>query len=248
MKYFLLITFALLLTSCSNQLIFERKKYISSFGKNNSSPSNYNSAQIKMEVLEAKNDENINKIIFENIKEMSSFIDHQNLSIENYNQITKKFVDEYKKVSNKNNNSKIQNWDFTIESVIEYETEEFVNIALIYTSSYGKTNEIGGKRSLIFSKQTGNQLKLNDIFLNKNIISKLVETKFRNKYNISSSINLNSQGFCFENGTFYLTNNVFFNIEGVKFIYNTNEIANFEKGSFEIFLPYQEIDTYLIIK
>ncbi|OGS81362.1 MAG: hypothetical protein A3G95_00750 [Flavobacteria bacterium RIFCSPLOWO2_12_FULL_31_7] len=246
MKNILLLLFLFLLSSCSQQLVFERKQYNSSYSPNYTT--SYNSANIKMEVLEAKNDENINKIIFENIKELSSFIDSQNMTINNYNQLTKGFVETYKNAKNKTPEDKIKNWEFELESNIEYETEEFVNIGINYTSSYGDATGFGGKRSLIFNKQTGNQLKIDDIFLNSKAVAKLVEAKFRDKYNVNNGIPLNQQGYCFETGSFYLTNNVFFNIEGVKFLYNINEISSYEKGSYEVFLTYQEIDKYLIIK
>ena len=55
-----------LLSGCAQQLVFERKQYNSSYSPNYTT--SYNSANIKMEVLEAKNDENINKVIFDNIK------------------------------------------------------------------------------------------------------------------------------------------------------------------------------------
>ena len=218
MKNILLLLFLFLLSSCSQQLVFERKQYNSSYSPNYTT--SYNSANIKMEVLEAKNDENINKIIFENIKELSSFIDSQNMTINNYNQLTKGFVETYKNAKNKTPEDKIKNWEFELESNIEYETEEFVNIGINYTSSYGDATGFGGKRSLIFNKQTGNQLKIDDIFLNSKAVAKLVEAKFRDKYNVNNGIPLNQQGYCFETGSFYLTNNVFFNIEGVKFLYN----------------------------
>lgn len=246
MKNSILLLVLVLLTSCSQQLVFERKQYNSSYSPNYTT--SYNSANIKMEVLEAKNDENINKVIFENIKELSSFIDNQNMTINNYNQLTKGFVETYKNAKNKTPDNNIKNWNFEIESNIEYETEEFVNIGINYTSSYGDASGFGGKRSLLFNKQTGNQLKMDDIFTNSKIISKLVEAKFRAKYKVNNSIPLNQQGYCFESGSFYLTNNIFFNIEGVKFLYNINEISSYEKGSYEVFLTYQEIDKYLLIK
>lgn len=246
MRNSILLLFLFFLSSCSQQLVFERKQYNSSYSPNYTT--SYNSANIKMEVLEAKNDEHINKVIFENIKELSSFIDSQNLTIKNYNQLTKGFVDVYKKAKNKTPENNIKNWEFEIESNIEYETEEFVNIGINYTSSYGDAFGFGGKRSLVFNKLSGNQLKIEDIFTNSKAVSRLVEAKFRDKYNVNNAIALNQQGYCFETGSFYLTNNVFFNIEGVKFLYNINEISSYDKGSYEVFLTYQEIDKYLLIK
>lgn len=246
MKNTFFIFLLFLLSSCSQKLVFERKQYNSSYSPNYTS--NYNSANIKMEVLEAKNDDNINKIIFDNIKELSSFIDSQNLTINNYNQLTKGFVEVYKTAKKNTPESNIKNWDFELESNIEYETEEFVNIGINYTSSYGDASGFGGKRSLIFNKQSGNQLKLEDIFVNPKAVSKIVEAKFRDKYKVNNAVSLNKQGYCFENDSFYLTNNVFFNIEGIKFLYNINEISSYDKGTYEVFLTYQEIDKYLIIK
>lgn len=246
MKKLLPIFLLLLLTSCSQQLVFERKQYNSSY--QNNLASGYNSANIKMEVVEAKNDENINKIIFENIKELSVFIENENLNIKNYDQLTKGFVSTYKKAKNEVPNSSVKSWEFQLESNVEYETEEFVNIGINYFSSYGDKDGFGGKRSLIFNKITGNQLKNKDIFSNLPVVEKIVENKFRTKYKVKNNLSLNDQGYCFENNKFYLTNNVFFTIEGITFLYNINEISSYEKGTFEVHFTYDELDKYLMIK
>lgn len=246
MKKLLPIFLLLLLTSCSQQLVFERKQYNSSYPSNMAS--GYNSANIKMEVVEAKNDDNINKIIFENIKELSVFIENENLNIKNYNELTKGFVATYKKAKNQVPDSSVKSWEFELESNIEYETEEFVNIGINYFSSYGDKEGFGGKRSLLFNKITGNQLKNKDIFTNVGIVERLVESKFRTKYKVKSGVPLNDQGYCFENNKFYLTNNVFFTIEGITFLYNINEIASYEKGIFEVRFTYDELDRFLLIK
>ena len=54
---------------------FERKQYNSSYPSKLTS--DYNSANIKMEVVEAKNSDSINKIILKILKEISSFIDNK---------------------------------------------------------------------------------------------------------------------------------------------------------------------------
>lgn len=242
----LLIILLFLFFGCAQPLVFVRKQYNSSYQPNYTT--SYNSANIKMEVLEAKNDDNINKIIFENIKELSNFIDSQNLTITNYNQLTKGFVDVYKNAKNSKPENNLKNWNFELESNVEFETEEFVNIGINYSTSYDDLHSFGGKRSLVFNKLTGAQLKNEDIFSNLHLVSKLVEAKFRAKYNVNAALSLNKQGYCFENNSFYLTNNIFFTIEGIKFLYNINEISSYEKGSFEVILTYQEIDKYLLIK
>lgn len=245
MKHFFVIL-PVIFFGCAQPLVFVRKEYNSSYQPNYSN--SYNSANIKMEVLEAKNDDNINKIIFENIKELSSFIDSQNLTITNYSELTKGFVDVYKNAKNNKPENNLKNWNFELESNVEFETEAFVNIGINYSNSYDGLHAFGGKRSLVFNKLTGLQLKNEDIFSNLAVVSKLVEAKFRAKYNLNTILSLNEQGYCFENNSFYLTNNIFFTIEGVKFLYNINEISSYEKGLFEVILTYQEVDKYLLIK
>ena len=58
----LLIILLFLFFGCAQPLVFVRKQYNSSYQPNYTT--SYNSANIKMEVLEAKNDDNINKIIY----------------------------------------------------------------------------------------------------------------------------------------------------------------------------------------
>ena len=75
-SYLVLVLFVISFWSCSNKIIFERKAYTSYYPSKLTS--DYNSANIQMEVVEAKNADSINKIIFENIKEISSFIENNN--------------------------------------------------------------------------------------------------------------------------------------------------------------------------
>ncbi|MEY2703397.1 MAG: hypothetical protein RLY43_2036, partial [Bacteroidota bacterium] len=109
-------------------------------------------------------------------------------------------------------------------------------------------NGVADKRALVFDKISGKQLKTEDIFSSIFKITQLVELKFRAKYGINSSLSYNAQGFCFPNNRFKLANTLLFTIEGITFYYNLNEIAPFEKGHYEVFMSYDELDNYLLIK
>lgn len=248
-KYTLYLGFILFLFSfwsCSNKIIFERKAYTSYYPSKLAS--DYNSANIQMEVVEAKNADSINKIIFENIKEISSFIDNNNFTIRNYNDLTTSFITSYKDVKKQVPNDKLKSWEYHLETNVEYETEDFVNIVINYYSSYGESNGIADKRSLVFDKISGKQLHVESIFSSVSKVSQLVELKFRAKYGVNPSLSYNSQGFCFPINRFKLANTLLFSIEGITFYYNLNEIAPFEKGHYEVFMSYDELDNYLLIK
>lgn len=250
MKRFIIILFLLTLTfpffNCTQKIVFERKQYNSSYPSKLTS--DYNSANIKMEVVEAKNSDSINKIIFENIKEISSFIDNKKVTIKNYNDLAKSFIASYKDVKNQVPNDKLRSWEYHIESNVDYETEEFVNIVINYYTSYGNIEGFGEKRSLIFDKISGNQLKRDDVFVNIPRLTQLVDIKFRAKYKILPHKSYNDQGFCMENNRFKLADNFIFNLDGITFFYNLNEIAPYERGHFEVFLSYDELDSFLKLK
>lgn len=250
MKRFLILLFLSILilpfANCTQKIVFERKQYNSSYPSKLTS--DYNSANIKMEVVEAKNSDSINKIIFENIKEISSFIDNKKVTINNYNDIAKSFIASYKDVKNQVPNDKLRSWEYHIESNIEYETEDFVNIVINYYTSYGELEGFAEKRSLIFDKISGNQLKKADVFVNIPRLTQLVEMKFRSKYKILTYKSYNDQGFCMENNRFKLADNFIYNIDGITFFYNLNEIAPYERGHFEVFMSYDELDKYLQVK
>lgn len=250
MKRFIIILFLVTLAfpffNCTQKIVFERKQYNSSYPSKLTS--DYNSANIKMEVVEAKNSDSINKIIFENIKEISSFIDNKKVTINNYNDLAKSFIASYKDVKNQVPNDKLRSWEYHIESNVDYETEEFVNIVINYYTSYGNIEGFGEKRSLIFDKISGNQLKRDDVFVNISRLTQLVDIKFRAKYKILPYKSYNDQGFCMENNRFKLPDNFIFNLDGITFFYNLNEIAPYERGHFEVFLSYDELDPFLKLK
>lgn len=247
MKLKLLILFiSLLLTSCANNFVFERKVYESNYSPGYSN--SYNSAQIKIDVIEAKNSDSLNKIIFDNIRELTRYIDNQSINVKNYNQITKNFIQNYKSINQKNASEKLSAWKYDLESSVSYETENVLNISLVYHVSYGKESGFGGKKSILIDKISGKQMTLEDLFDNIPQLKYNLEKKFRAKYTVDSRKSYNSQGFCFEDNKFYMTDNVFFDSNGVTFFYNINEISTQDLISYEIFFPYEEINSFLKIE
>ncbi len=246
-KKTLLLLFILVIVknniSCSNKIIFERKIYNSSTTQLNPSDSK---ANISMEVVQAKNSDSINKTIFNTIKEISNYIDTEKFSIKNYKDLTRNFIYAYQEHKNKYKAATDPNWEYLLDSNIEYENESYVNIVISYYSSLGDEG-YGAKRSLIFDKVSGNQLKLKNIFNNLSEVSKIVETEFRTKYQIPQG-NINSTGFHFPNNAFFLTDNITLNEDSVTFIYNINEIAPFDQGTFEVSMKTIELEKYLLIK
>jgi hypothetical protein len=135
-----------------------------------------------------------------------------------------------------------------LDSNIEFENENLVNIVINYYSSLGDIEGFGAKKSLVFDKISGEQLKLNQLFSNPKKVEQLIENKFRTKYKIPLTGTINTNDFCFENNHFKLTDNIVFDIEGLTFVYNINEIAPYDKGTFEVYATYEELDDFLLIK
>lgn len=242
----IIIGIQLLITSCAQGIVFQRKEYSSSYPTKINSE--YNSANVKMNIIEAKNADSINKVIFENIKDISYFIENQNVSVENYNQLAQSFISSYKNVKKDIPNENMKNWEYNLESKVNYESDEIINVVIDYFSSYGDLNGMQEKRSLIFNKVSGEQLFNKDIFQNIPKLTRLIQMKFNAKYQINQALSYHKQGFCMENDRFQISKNYLFTVEGILFYYNLNEIAPFEKGHFEVFLSYDELEPFILIK
>jgi len=106
----------------------------------------------------------------------------------------------------------------------------------------------GATNTYIIDKLTGQELLLNDFFLDPTAVKNIAEIYFRKMYELENDASLEDAGFWFENNIFQLNNN--FSVVGDKivFLYNTYEIAPYSAGETVIEIPIEEIRSFIKVK
>ncbi|WP_318641893.1 DUF3298 and DUF4163 domain-containing protein [Flavobacterium ardleyense] len=139
-------------------------------------------------------------------------------------------------------------WEAKIETKKKYESDKLINFEMTHYTFTGGAHGYQGLKSLIFDKATGRTLNHDDIFTDKGIVKKLVEEKFRMKYDIPADAPINSKGFMFEDEVFALPQNIFYTDKGLLLYYNQYEIAAYSDGNQELMLSYEELGNLLKVK
>jgi len=98
-----------------------------------------------------------------------------------------------------------------------------------------------------FDLNTGKQLKLSDLIIEKKLdeLNLLAEKKFRKNNNFTDTTDYQQKGYFVENGNLKLNNNFMVTPEGLSFLYNSYEIAPYSMGSTKIKLGKDEIKNFL---
>ena len=94
-----------------------------------------------------------------------------------------------------------------------------------------------------FDARTGRQLTLSDLCANIVGLKKLAEQKFRKRFDISDTANLDNQGFFFEGGKFALPENNCRLPNGLLLHYNPYEAASYSEGPVELVISQAELDS-----
>ncbi|UII27466.1 DUF3298 and DUF4163 domain-containing protein [Fulvivirga maritima] len=100
---------------------------------------------------------------------------------------------------------------------------------------------------LNFNPSTGDLIDFESLF-EPNYSTKLneiVEQKFRETYKIEPGTDLGDEGYEFEDGLYYNINNFALLEDGIKFYYNSYEIAPYAKGPSEVFVSYADLKEIL---
>ena len=133
--------------------------------------------------------------------------------------------------------------DWSNETMIEvtYSDSSYLGLSMSNFSYTGGAHPNTSISLRIFDKISGKDLKLGDVVKNTNSIKKLVEKNFREQYEILPDGSLNEHGFWFEEDKFALPENIGISNDGLKFFYNSYEIAPYSMGQSDILLPFSEI-------
>lgn len=177
----------------------------------------------------------VNKVIESHIANTLVFMEEPSDTIKLSSAI-KSFDSEYKSFKEGFSESAMV-WDASFDGEVMYQSSELISIAI---NSYVNSGGAHGNSNIVFFNfdSSGNLLKFDDLFSNKEGLITVVESYF-NKETEGSSVNY------FFDEPFHLPENFGFNVEGVIFFYNVYEIASYADGITEFTIPYSELEPFL---
>jgi len=93
-----------------------------------------------------------------------------------------------------------------------------------------------------FDKATGKQLSLKDVLGAgfETALNKVIDADFRKMKGLSATDNLQDKAYLFENKITY-TNNFAVEKKGLRFFYNSYEIAPYSTGQTDLFIPWSDL-------
>lgn len=245
--YFLLI--GLLVASCEKkELQFENITY----EKQSQKPcDSVTCTTVKINIPIAENspvvEDSINNTVFKTVREIVYF-GEQPYNASNYTDLMEKFVKSYTDLKAQFPNDPMPAWEATIEGKVAYQSENLINITINHYTFTGGAHGYAGVRSILVSPSTGKEISKKDFLKDENGFRAFAEKKFREKFNIPAKSPINENGLMFENEVFQLPETYIFSEKGLLLYYNTYEIAPYVDGPRELLLPYDAIQSYLILK
>lgn len=245
-RYIQSLLLLVILSSCSNELSFENKE----FSKKSTILCKQNCSEIKVVVPFAKSNsvaaDSINKKVFSIVKELV-YLDEKPLAKEDYEVLVSSFIQSFEKTKEEFPDATF-GWEANIEGTIKYQSENLINIEIDHYTFTGGAHGYEGMQSLLFDPKTGKTIPNDALFQNLSELKKIVEAKFRSKYQIPLKGNINQTGYLFEDDTFQLPKNIFFTNDGLLFHYNQYEAAAYVEGPKTLFIPYSSLKKYLVLK
>lgn len=245
-RYIQSLLLLIVLSSCSNELNFENKK----FSKKSTLLCKQNCTEIKVTIPIAKSNglvaDSINKKVFSIVKELV-YLDEKPLTKEDYEALVSSFIQTFETTKEAFPDSTF-GWEANIEGTIKYQSENLINIEIDHYTFTGGAHGYEGLQSLLFDPKTGKTIPIDNLFQNLEELKKMVEKKFRVKYQIPQKGSINQTGYLFEDETFQLPKNIIFTNDGLLFHYNQYEAAAYVEGPKTLFIPYASLKNYLILK
>lgn len=137
-------------------------------------------------------------------------------------------------------------WEANITGSIAYEDDTILTIKLDSYLFTGGAHGYQTSHYLNFNKLKALEVDIEDLFKNTSNFEKYAETKFRAQEGIPKNGDINSTGFMFETGSFYLPQNIGYTQEGIQLFYEQYEIASYADGPILLTFPYSELQKYLV--
>lgn len=136
-------------------------------------------------------------------------------------------------------------WELHIETELTYQSETIITIAI---STYEFKGGAHGNDTITFlnlDAKTGVVLTQNDIIKDLNDFKFLAERHFIKSLDVENH-NLAMEDFFFGK-PFQLPENIGFSDDGLVLLYNTYEVASYNEGYTEFVIPFNELQSYLIV-
>jgi hypothetical protein len=131
-------------------------------------------------------------------------------------------------------------WYYYDSTFIDESFEKFVQVKRNNYSFTGGAHGNAYVSNNLFSKETGEQLKLKDFISDVPKLTKIGDKYFRQTVEIQATDDLEEQGFWFTKG-FELNGNFYFENNKMIFVYNQYEIGPYSMGIISVEIPIREI-------
>jgi len=138
-------------------------------------------------------------------------------------------------------------WSYYDSTSIDESYENFVQLLQSGYTFTGGAHGNGYFNCTLFSRETGEKLKLDDIISDIPKLTKIGDKYFRKEAQLGPNDNLEEAGFWLPN-SFELNNNFYFEKDKMIFFYNQYEIAPYVMGTIQIDIPMKEIKSILKIQ
>lgn len=132
--------------------------------------------------------------------------------------------------------------------LIDQSISEFCQVSMNAYTFTGGAHPNGMTIYAFISKETGEQLQLKDIVTDVVAFDKIAEKKFREARELTSTADLEAEGFWFPDGKFTSNSNFTVSKEGFHFLFNAYEIGPYVMGVTEYYVPMNEVKHLLSVK
>lgn len=162
----------------------------------------------------------------------------ENKSIEMF---ADRFISDYKEI--KEAFGEAFGWYAKVNGSVVRNDTSIVTVELTADLYTGGAHGNFNLQYLNFNPKTGKKITFASLFTAgyQQQLNNIVEAKFRAKYNISPDKDLSDEGYQFEQGKYYNEENFALLPEGIKFYYNSYEIAPYSHGPSEVLISYDQL-------
>ncbi|MGC9366612.1 MAG: RsiV family protein [bacterium] len=154
------------------------------------------------------------------------------------------FVQQYNETMEQNPEMRSQSGWFDQRTLtVSYNANYLLSLGIHFFSFLGGAHPSHGTRYLNFNLESGDSLILQNIFNAEGFaeLNELGEKKFRELHSIPPDTNINDFGFWFDQDSFYLNHNFYFDSAGMHFLYNPYEIACYAAGYTQLDFSWEEL-------
>ncbi len=132
-----------------------------------------------------------------------------------------------------------QPWEAQIDGEVMFQSEKIISISLTFYINTGGAHGTLQISFLNFNALTGKPIENKDLFNNLEAFKSIAKTHFENAVEDKNTL--------FEPDNFILPANIGYTEGGIILLYNVYEIAPYSTGTIEFTIPYEEVDSVLVL-